>query len=107
MLRVSLQAAFYMIWKDQVFIIDVVVMDMTQKTVANLNVISWLVGATMKLSASIEGFMRGTTLFRWPWRCTSHLGMIWIVSPGNAFMFFTINNWEVIYFITFDFEVMH
>jgi hypothetical protein len=24
---------------------------------------------------NIKGFMRGTTLFRWPWRCTTHLGV--------------------------------
>jgi len=39
MLGVSLQVDFYMIQEDQVFVVDVVVIDLTQETMAS-NVIS-------------------------------------------------------------------
>jgi len=32
--------------------------------------------APLLIFTNIKGFMRGTTLFRWPWRCTTHLGVI-------------------------------
>ncbi len=47
-------------------------------------------------SASIEGFMRGTILFHWPWRCIIHSGVIWIVSSKSVPVFSTIDNWKVI-----------
>jgi hypothetical protein len=46
----SLRADLYMIWKDQVFVIDVVVSDLMREMVA-LNVISRLIGVVVKLSA--------------------------------------------------------
>ncbi len=61
------------------FVADVVVIDPTWETMA-LNVISQLVGVATKLSAIAkirkyrEGFMKSTTLFRWPWRFMTHLG---------------------------------
>jgi hypothetical protein len=43
------------------------------------NVINQPLGAVVKApllkSASIEGLMKGTILFQWPWRCIMHLGM--------------------------------
>jgi hypothetical protein len=59
----------------------------------------------MKFSVieSIDGFMRGTILFPWPWRCTSHFGVIWIVSLRSVFVFFTIDDWEVLYLFAFNF----
>jgi hypothetical protein len=47
-------------------------------------------------SANMKGFMKGTTLFQWPWRCTTHLGVICIVSSGNCSSF-SINDQNVIY----------
>jgi hypothetical protein len=38
-------------------------------------------------SRNVKGFMRGTTLFRWPWRCMMHSSMIWIVSLGSVPVF--------------------
>jgi hypothetical protein len=56
-------------------------------------------------STSIEGFMRGTTLFWWPWRCMAHPSVIWIVSLRNVFIFSTIDGRKVIYpcFFAFNF----
>ncbi len=57
-------------------------------------------------SSSIKGFMRGTILFPWPWRCTTPSSMIWIVSSGSVPIFSTIDDWEVIYpsLFTFNFS---
>jgi hypothetical protein len=82
-----------MTFEDQVFIANVVVIDPTWETVA-MSVINRLIGATVKFSAivksaSIEGFMRGTTLFRW--RCTTHLNAIKIISLGSVFVFSMID----------------
>jgi hypothetical protein len=49
-------------------------------------------------------FMRGTTLFQWPWRCMAHPGMIWIVSSRIVLVFSTISNQEVIYPCLFAFS---
>ncbi len=51
--------------------------------------------------------MRGTILFQWPWRCTTHLSVIWIVSLGNVPICFTINDQKLIYpyFFAFNFSV--
>jgi hypothetical protein len=64
---ISLQFDLYMTRKDQVFIANVVVIDQTWEIVPS-NVISQPLSATAKLvslliSTSIEGFIRGTTLF--------------------------------------------
>jgi hypothetical protein len=50
--------------------------------------------------------MRGTILFRWPWRCTAHSGAIWIISLGCVLVFSTIDDQEVIYpcFFAFNFS---
>jgi len=53
--------------KDQVFVINVVVIDLTWEIMA-LNVITILAGAAANLApllrfANIEGFMKGTILF--------------------------------------------
>jgi hypothetical protein len=55
--------------------------------------------------ARIKGFMRGTTLFQWPWRCMVHIDGIWIISSRSVFVFFMIDDQEVIYpwFFTFIF----
>jgi len=57
-------------------------------------------------SLSIEGFMRGTTLFQWPWRCMVHLGVIWIILSRSVSIFSTIDDQEVIYpcFFAFNFS---
>jgi hypothetical protein len=57
-------------------------------------------------SASIEGFMKGTTLFRWPWRCTMHSSVIWIVSLGSVLVFFMTDNREVNYPCFFAFKLL-
>jgi hypothetical protein len=94
--RVSLRADLYMTQEDQVFMVNVVVIDSTQRTMA-LCVISRPIGVVTKLStiakfASIKGFMKGTTLFQWPWKCMTHSSMIWIISSRSVFVFSTIDN---------------
>jgi hypothetical protein len=56
-------------------------------------------------SASIEGFIRGTILCQWPWRCTTHPDVIWIVSLGSVLIFSIKDNREVMYpcFFAFNF----
>jgi hypothetical protein len=56
--------------------------------------------------ASIEGFMMGTTLFRWPWGCMAHSNVIWIISLGSVFVFSMIDNQEVIYPCLFAFSFL-
>ncbi len=94
----SLQVDLYMIWKEQVFVVNVMVINLTCETMA-LNVISRSATAAAKLntiakiyfatpllrSTSIESFMKGITLFQWPWKCTVHLGAMWIVSSSSLF----------------------
>ncbi len=55
---------------------------------------------------SIKG-MRGTILFWCQWKCTTHSGMIWIISSRNVSVFSTIDDWEVIYpyIFAFNFQV--
>jgi len=48
-------------------------------------------------STSIGGFIKGTILFQWPWKCMTHSGVIWIVSSRNVPIFSTIDNQKVIY----------
>jgi hypothetical protein len=97
---ISLRIDLYMTWKDQVFIADVMVIDLTWKTVIS-SVINRPIGAVANLAsllrfASIKGFMKGTILFQWPWMCTTHLSVIWIVSSSVP-IFSMINDQEVIY----------
>jgi len=73
------------------------------------NVISQPTSATTKLNkllkfASIKGFMKGTTLFRWPWKYMVHPSMIWIVSSGSVPIFSTIDDPEIIYPYIFAFN---
>jgi hypothetical protein len=77
----------------------------------SLNAISSLIGATFKLSAitmiyKYRGFMRGITLFRWPWRCTTHSNVIWIFSSGKILVFSMIDNREIIYPCIFTFNFL-
>ncbi len=107
--KISLLANFYMTWKYQAFITNVVVNDLPQKTMA-ANIISWPIGAqfwnlmSLLKSTSIESFMRGTTLFRWPWRCTTYASMIWIVSSKNVLVFSMIDNQKIICLFAFNFS---
>jgi hypothetical protein len=53
--------------EDEVFVVDVVVTDLRQKTMAS-SVINWPTSAIVELNAivkiaNIEGFMKGTILF--------------------------------------------
>ncbi len=47
--------------------------------------------------------MWGTTLSQWPWRCTTHPNVIWIVSLRSVFFFSMIDDQEVIYPCLFAF----
>ncbi len=92
-----------MIHEDQVFITN-----LTWEMVAT-NVISRPTSAITKFNAivkfaSIESFMRGIILFQWPWRCTVHLTVIWIVSSENVFVCSMINNHKLIYPCLFAFS---
>jgi hypothetical protein len=66
-----------------------------QMSLINQHVQLWNLTPLLKFT-NIKGFIRGTTLFRWPWRCTTHTILIWIVSSRSVFMFSMINNWEII-----------
>jgi len=57
-------------------------------------------------SVNIEGFMKNNILFQWPWRCTTHLGVIWIISSGSVLVFFIIDDQEVIYPSLFAFNFL-
>ncbi len=56
------------------------------------------------ISASIEGFVRGTILLWWPWRCMTYLGTIWIVLSRSVPVVSTINDREIIYPCIFAFN---
>jgi hypothetical protein len=95
-LRISLQTNIYMTWKDQVFVANVVVTYLMQEMVA-LNVIIQPASATTELNAIVKickyrRLHEITILFRWPWSCMAHPGVIWIVSSKNVFIFSTIND---------------
>ncbi len=57
--------------------------------------------------ANIKGFMKGTILFWWSWRCMMLLGVIWIVSLRRVLVFSMIDNWEVIYPCFFAFNSLN
>jgi hypothetical protein len=109
MSRVSLQANFYMTREDQIFITNVVVVNPTWEMVAS-TFISQLINVATKLNVIAKiykykkGLMKGTTLFQWPWRCTTCMCVIWIVSSRNVPIFSTINDREVIYPCLFAFN---
>ncbi len=63
----------------------------------------WHLAPLLK-STSIEGFIKDTILFRWPWRCMAHSGVICIVSSRSVFIFSMIDDQEVIYSYLFAFN---
>jgi hypothetical protein len=88
----------------------VVVTNLTCETIVT-SVISPSIGVVTKLSTiakicKYNRFHEGTILFRWPWKCTAHLGMIWIISSGNVLIYSMINDWEVIYFFLYVFSFL-
>jgi hypothetical protein len=91
MSRISLWTNFYITWEDHVFIANAVVTNLTRKKLVS-NVINQPTGAIIEFNAiikiQIKCFMKGTTLFRWPWKCMPHLGVIRIVSSKNVPIFF-------------------
>jgi hypothetical protein len=100
-------------WKtmrgDEVSLV-VVVTNLTWETIVT-SVISPSIGVITKLSTiakfcKYERFHEGTILFRWPWRCTTQEGVIWIISSGNVLVFCMINDWEVIYLCLFAFSFL-
>ncbi len=100
-------------WKtmrqDEVSLV-VVVTNLTWETIVT-SVISPSIGVVTKLSTiakicKYKRFHEGTILFRWPWRCTAHLGVIRIISSGNVLVFSMINDWEVIYLCLFAFSFL-
>jgi hypothetical protein len=108
MLGVSLWTNFYMIWEGRVFVVNIVVTHSTWKMVAS-HVISWPIVQLQNLMpllrfANIEGFVVGTILFEWPWRCMVHLNVIWIVSSRSVLIFSMIDDWNVIYPCLFTFN---
>jgi hypothetical protein len=104
----SFIANLYMTQKDQTFVVNVVVINLMRETTTQLSLINhqvqlWNLTPLLR-STSIEGFMKSTTLFQWPWRRTTHPCVIWIVSSGNVPIFFTIDNYEIIYPCPFAFK---
>jgi hypothetical protein len=96
-----------MTWKDQVLVADVVVINLTWEMVAS-NVITRLACVVIKLNAitkihKYRGFHEGHNLFKWPWRCTTHPSMIWIISSRNVPIFSTIDDQKIIYPYLFAF----
>jgi hypothetical protein len=100
-------------WKtmrgDEVSLV-VVVTNLTWETIVT-SVINPSIGVVTKLNTiakicKYKRFHEGTVLFRWPWRCTTHLGVIWIISSGNVLVFSMINDWEVIYLCLFAFNFL-
>jgi hypothetical protein len=63
--------------------------------ILDMNVISRLIAPLLK-STSIGGFKKGTTLFRWPWGCMTHLSVIWIVSLRSLLIFAMIDDQGII-----------
>jgi hypothetical protein len=57
-------------------------------------------------STNIEGFVKGTTLFWWPWRYITPPSVIWIGSSGNVLVFSMINGRKVIYPFLFSFNFL-
>jgi hypothetical protein len=51
----------------------------------------WNLALLLKL-VIIKDFMKDTILFQWPWRCTTHQCVIWIVSLRSVLIFF--HDWQ-------------
>jgi hypothetical protein len=82
--------------EDQVFITDVVVIDLTWEMVA-LSVISQPASVATKLSAIVnihtyKGFHEGHHFIPMAMECTAHSSVIWIVSSGSVPVFSTIDD---------------
>jgi hypothetical protein len=95
--------------RDEVSLV-VVVTNLTWEIIVT-SVISPSINVATKLSTiakifKYKRFHEGTILFRWPWRCRTHLGVIWIISLGNVLVFSIINDWEVIYLCLFAFSFL-
>ncbi len=107
-LGVSLKFNLYMIRKDQVFVVDGVITNMTREIVAS-SVISQLAGAAENLtsllkSTNIKGLHEGHHFILMTTEV--HLGLIWIVSSRSVPVFSMINDQEVIYFCFFAFKFL-
>jgi hypothetical protein len=82
--------------ENQVFVADVVVIDLTWKMVVT-SVINQPTCVVPKLSTitKIRKYKRlhvGHHFFRWPRRSTTHLGLIWIVSSKSVHVFSMIDD---------------
>ncbi len=98
-----------MIRKDQVFVVDVVVIQHEKQwfQVSLVDQQVQLHNLTPLLKfASIEGFMKGTILFRWPWKCMAHPGVTWIVSLGSAHLFHDRQSEDHLSFFIFAFNFL-
>jgi hypothetical protein len=85
-----------------------VITNPTQETLV-FNVFSQPACATIELSTigKIHKYRRlheVPTLFWWPWRCTTHLGMILIISSRNVPIYSIIDYQEAIYPCIFAFN---
>jgi hypothetical protein len=98
-----------MIHEDQIFVVNVVVTNLTQKMVA-MSVINRLTSVVVGLTtiANIRKYKRFNEGHHFMpmviMRCMRHLGVIWIVSSRSVFIFFTITDQEVIYPCFFVFK---
>jgi hypothetical protein len=106
--KISLWVNLYMIQKDQVFIANVVVTNLTWETTI-WNVINQPTSAVVKPNVIVKirkynGLHEGHHLCRWPWRCTAYSSVIWIVSLENVLIFSMINDQEVIHPCLFTFN---
>jgi hypothetical protein len=96
MSRISLQVDLYMTQKDEVFIANVVVIGLTQETMA-LNVINQLASATVELNIIIKirkykGLHQGHHFILMAMECIAHPSVIWIVSSRNVLVFSIIDD---------------
>jgi hypothetical protein len=106
--KLSLQVNIYMTHEDKFLLPMWWLLTRHQRWWLQMSLINqWVVlrNLTSLLKfASIEGFVKGTTLFWWPWRCTMHPGVIWIISSWNVLVFFMIDYWEIINYCIFAFN---
>jgi len=98
-----------MIHEDQIFVVNVVVTNLTQKMVA-MSVINRLTSVVAGLStiANIRKYKRFHKGHHFMpmvvMRCMRHLSVIWIVSSRSVLVFSTITDQEVIYPCSFVFR---
>jgi hypothetical protein len=91
--------------ENQVFVVDVVVIDLTWKMVVT-SVINQPTCVVPKLNtiAKIRKYKRLHVrhhFFQWPWRSPTHLGLIWIVSSKSVLVFSMINDVSLFFCIQF------